>query len=134
MAIIMSKIISDGVECILGKGLVRAGNMPSTAYTSGQMGSCPSMFAGHGVQQASKQRVLAVKPGLHSLHQNQVGHGKQCDEPQSLGRCRSAESTLSVGMLACEMSYKKLFSRICVGSMGRKGRKSDSAAMLNIFP
>ncbi|MOA69833.1 hypothetical protein D3C78_1982610 [compost metagenome] len=31
-------------------------------------------------------------------------------------------------------SYSILFSRICTGSMGRKGRNSAAPAMLNIFP
>ena len=34
-------------------------------------------------------------------------------------------STLSVGIGNCEASYRKLLSRICVGSIGKNGKKND---------
>ena len=37
-------------------------------------------------------------------------------------------------MVICAASYRKLFSRICVGSIGKNGRNSDAPAMLNMFP
>src|SRR3972149_430210 len=43
-------------------------------------------------------------------------------------------STLSVGMVTWARSYRKLFSKICLGNMGRKGRNKNAAAMLNILP
>ena len=39
-----------------------------------------------------------------------------------------------MGIVICARSYRKLFSRICVGSIGRNGRNNDAAAMLNMFP
>ena len=43
-------------------------------------------------------------------------------------------STVSVAMVVSGKSVNKLVSRICLGSRGRKGKKSDAPAMLNIFP
>src|ERR1017187_6640421 len=51
-----------------------------------------------------------------------------------LGLCTSVGSTLSPGTATCDVSYRKLFNRIWVGNMGRNGRNSDAAAMLNMLP
>src|SRR4026209_329470 len=50
------------------------------------------------------------------------------------GRRMYSSSTLSEGIVSCDASYRKLFKRICVGSMGRNGRNTDAAAMLNMLP
>src|SRR3989339_1843825 len=53
---------------------------------------------------------------------------------QGRGFSRYSLSTLSVGIATCERSYRKLFKRIWMGSMGKNGRNRLAPAMLNIFP
>lgn len=43
-------------------------------------------------------------------------------------------STLSVPMVVSGKSVIRLVSNICLGRRGRKDRKSDAPAMLNMFP
>src|ERR1051326_2466608 len=50
------------------------------------------------------------------------------------GRATQVASTLSVGILNCEMSYRKLLSRICAGNKGKNGSTAAATAMLKIFP
>ena len=45
-----------------------------------------------------------------------------------LGRCSRAGSTLSLGMLICEMSYKKSFNKIYVNNKNKNVNKSDVSA------
>ena len=51
-----------------------------------------------------------------------------------LGFAVSSASTSSRGIGISEMSYKILFNNICVGNMGRNGKKSEAPAMLNMLP
>ena len=53
---------------------------------------------------------------------------------QLCGSSTSSLSTVSVAKVISGKSVNKFVSRICVGSRGRKGRKRDAPAMLNIFP
>src|ERR1700694_3401298 len=50
------------------------------------------------------------------------------------GRSSNSGSTRSVGIVISLMSYSRLFSRIWVGVIGRKGRKRDAPAALNMLP
>ena len=53
---------------------------------------------------------------------------------QRRGRSTSSASTLSVAMVISGKSVSRFVSRICLGSSGRKGRKSEAPAMLNMLP
>ena len=68
-------------------------------------------------------------------HQAKGDH-KAADEAMSQRRGRStiSRSTLSPAMAIAGKSVRKLVSRICMGSMGRKGKKSEAPAMLNMLP
>ena len=43
-------------------------------------------------------------------------------------------STRSLAMVISGRSVRKLINRICLGSIGRKGRNSEAPAMLNMLP
>jgi uncharacterized protein (TIGR03000 family) len=45
-----------------------------------------------------------------------------------------SSSTRSVAIVISGMSVRMFMNRICLGSRGRNGRKSDAPAMLNMFP
>ncbi len=49
------------------------------------------------------------------------------------GLLRNSSSTLSVGIVICDKSYIKLFSRICVGNIGRNGRNNEAPAMRTVL-
>ena len=53
---------------------------------------------------------------------------------QRRGRSTCSRSTLSVAIVIEGTSDRKLLSRICFGSSGRNGRKSDAPAMLTMLP
>jgi len=53
---------------------------------------------------------------------------------QRVGAATCSGSALSVGMASWLVSYSKLLSRICEGSIGRKARKIEAPAALNMFP
>jgi hypothetical protein len=50
------------------------------------------------------------------------------------GSSTQSSSTLSVGIAIAGKSLIKFDARICLGSNGKKGRKSENAAILMIFP
>ena len=50
------------------------------------------------------------------------------------GLVNCALSTLSDAIVKNGRSLIRLFNNICFGSIGKKGRKKDAAAMLNILP
>ena len=50
------------------------------------------------------------------------------------GRSSCSSSTLSVGIVISPASYRRLFSRICEGSIGRNGGNADAPAAENMFP
>src|SRR5713226_5875735 len=53
---------------------------------------------------------------------------------QRRGLWINVASTLSVGIVTWARSYRKLLSKICVGSIGRNRKNNEAPAMLNILP
>ena len=72
-------------------------------------------MAGSTLRHRCSDRMPAVEDALHPLDESQIAD-HQC------------------GIVIWLPSYKRLFSRICVGSIGRKERNAEAAPALNMFP
>src|SRR6266540_863730 len=91
----------------------------------------------NSVSPASKTQIITpnvMKSYIELIGPKNIMNRRMNEVSQWAGRLSSSSSTLSVGMVISLTSYRKLFSRIWVGSIGRNDSTSEPPAALNMFP
>jgi len=91
--------------------------------------NCPSF-----TRRTSKSRPKVRKSNTELTRPKVIINLRMALMSQRLGWSTISSSTMSVAIVISGMSVIRLVSRICLGSNGRNGIKSDIHAMLNMFP